>query len=217
MREKTYRKRSSPFGFRLTAQGMWSECCQVIFIWNGITILCTKWKWKSRLLYPSWFMCLYNISVVHDNPNENKIWKENISNNSLHPLMPWNQDTPMFTTERCYPIYPSHSSLNKVTLCAELAPQPGISSFPSWPEQQSSVHQRVRVVTAAVIQVLWPESRGLKLEDRPREEIPGNMRTEKLKGCSEFGFTIRGMVDKLNRWSQKSPNENRGRTDQNSV
>lgn len=69
-------------------------------------------------------------------------------------LIHGNSYTPLFTTEKHYLnsvflLTPSHSSLNKVTLCTELAHQLEISSFPFGLQQHSSVPQQVRDMNAA--------------------------------------------------------------------
>lgn len=88
-----------------------------------------------------------------------------------------------------------HGSLNKVTLCAELAQRPGISSFPLC--LKSIQYLRESWMQHLLTQAFWPEY-GLMTGDKPGLDFPRKetcLWQFKQDMCvTQCGFTIREMV-----------------------
>ncbi len=129
---------------------------------------------------------------------------------SAPPLTYWNPDMPVFTisvSQTIFLLTHSHSSLSEVTLCAELAQRPGISSFPFW-LKSIPLFISESWIQHLLTQALWPILNAVALHLRINQDLSFQVKKYAYGHLSRTSVFVN--LDwryplKLNRWSKKYP------------
>ncbi len=129
---------------------------------------------------------------------------------SAPPLTYWNPDMPVFTisvSQTIFLLTHSHSSLSEVTLCAELAQRPGISSFPFW-LKSIPLFISESWIQHLLTQALWPILNAVALHLRINQDLSFQVKKYAYghlsRTCVFVNLDWRYPL-KLNRWSKKYP------------